>query len=118
MTDTNTKPEPLGLESKYKNLINTYKDGITIELLKNKEEFLNYSKIRYDWIEFYYLTRDQDYLNLNTSTGSRKSEEIVLDRDDYHFLKTVNYTLTSFFFHKDIVKLIKDYEENHKCNLC
>jgi hypothetical protein len=112
MTDTNTKPDPLGLESKYKNLINTYKDGITIELLKNKEEFKNYAKIRYDWIEFYYLARDQDYLSLNV--------DYVLDRDDYHFLKTVNYTLPSpsFFFHKDIVKLIKDYEENYKCNLC
>jgi hypothetical protein len=100
------------IESKYKNLINTYKDGITIELLKNKEEFLNYSKIRYDWIEFYYLARDQDYLSLNV--------DYVLDRDDYHFLKTVNYTLPSpsFFFHKDIIKLIKDYEENYKCNLC
>jgi hypothetical protein len=92
------------IELKYKNLINTYKDGITIELLKNKEEFKNYAKIRYDWIEHYYLTKNN----------------IILDRDDYHFLKTVNYTLTnpSFFFHKDIVKLIKDYEENHKCNLC
>jgi hypothetical protein len=102
MTDKNIKQEPLGLELKYKNLINTYKDGITIELLKNKEEFRNYSKIRYDWIENYYLTKNN----------------IILDRDDYHFLKTVNYTLTSFFFHKDIIKLIKDYEENYKCNLC
>ena len=90
------------IESKYKNLISQYKEGITIPLLKNKEEFLNYTKIRYDWIELYYST----FINP------------ILDRDDYHFLKTVNYTLSNFFFHKDIIKLIKEYEEKHKCNLC
>ena len=92
----------MNIQTEYKNLLERYPNGLSLELLKNKEEFRNYSIVRYNFIE-------SAYSNQNLK---------VLDRDDYHFLKTVQYTLSNFTFSSFIISLIKDYEQHHKCNLC
>lgn len=99
----------MNIQIEYENLLKKYPNGLTIELLRNREEFRKYSQIRYNWIEI-------TYYNQNLK---------ILDRDDYHFLKTVQYTLTNFMFSQKplvfssfIISLIKDYEDNHKCKLC
>ena len=92
----------MNIQTEYINLLEKWPNGLSLELLKNKEEFRNYSIVRYNFIEY-------TYSNQNLK---------ILDRDDYHFLKTVQYTLSNFTFSSFIIFLIKDYEQYHKCNFC